>query len=521
MDAQIKHVRHIRVWLVLGLVLSCWTTIIHAQSTPFLKMNAYTEGQIQAGTPQRWQFVARQGAMLSFYVRAVDDTLDPVITIETLDDELLISNDDAAYGITSDALIEGFSPPRNGTYALTISSFGEKDTGAYQLVMLPGYANMLTSEDFGNNPLWMTLLENTGSPLMNVDTADGTMLLAMEGASQSGIVTVGDEAAVYQEGYVYVDVEIAAVRGWEAGLVLRHQDEDNYYVFKVNSSAQYRFEAVIAGEPVVMSDWTRHPAVDGRQEFSLGALLNGTTIEVFVDGEVIEAFPNLTQPQPGRVGFYAGTPDLFNASIEAHFDNYVITTPLELDNKPVFPAHVVVGTADDMLRDLQRRRLVPLTGAMVAKGQAVRVQDTAAGISRIRFTEGEYTNFVVGANVGWVQDKTGVGGCGIALREDGSDGANQYDFAFIGSDGRYGLQHREPDEFLPGGIYGEDLKPNNLYHMLLVVLDDSAHLFIDGVYYGTLEQATTTGSVSMAVVNFDPLRTVCSFQNAWLWNFDT
>lgn len=510
---------HKIVWRFLPLlvVVVVYLNPAVAQSFPLLTPNATVSGQIRAGQPQTWQFVARTGAMLSVYVQAVDPTLDPIVTLLGTNGEILLTNDDMRPSLLNDALLEGFSIPRNGTYSLVVSSFNNSD-GAYELTLLTGFADLQVNEDFSNNPVWQTLLENTGTPLLEIDTVTGAMQIELVGVNQSGIVTVGAPAeSVFQDFYTTVDVDMTGRNGWRAGLAIRHMDEQNYYLYSLDSNGLWSFTVYDDGIPRVLYDQGRHPAITLRYQFSLGILANGSTFEFFYDGQYIGTIQDDTLSAGGRIGFMATTLNIPESSVLAQFDNYAVTQPLLIDDEPIFPQNFMLLDANSSVQELQRRRLIPDSGTMLLDGQNGSIRDDRPGVWRIPLTDREIRNFVFSSVISWSSLSDDVTGCGIAVRVAEDAGA-RYELAFIMSDGAYGLQHREPDAFSEGGVYSEALAPGyGDYHLLVIGLEDKLHLYIDGIYRGTLMQPAQAGTLNEAVVNHHTGRTICNFEQIWLW----
>ncbi|MCU0511978.1 MAG: hypothetical protein MUE40_05330 [Anaerolineae bacterium] len=488
---------------------------------PRLALNVPVEGSLAAGGRTVYEFVSRTGAMLSFVVQPTDSAFDPVLTIETLEGVPLLQNNDASPA-TRDAIVEGFSVPRNGTYRLIVTGFGES-AGSYRLLLLPGYASLRTADSFSTTSLWQTLLLNTGETLMDVDTGEGNLRLTLEGADQTGIVSVGDRDAVYQDVYVRINVNLTWRNDWQVGLVLRHQDEQNYYLFEVNSAARWRMVLVQNGEERLLQDWQPHPALTVRPQFTLAALLNGNQIEVFYQDELIGRVVDDTLLAAGRTGFFVGTANRSTAQVIARFDDWIVTQPLLLDGQPLFPAQIVVAAGTDTLRELQRRRLLTGTGTLIEDDQRSNVQDTSAGITRIEMVPGRYRQFALGGTVYWSAGNEGIGGCGLTFREQTEP--LDYLLAFFDTTGAYGLARRTGDRFAPGlFIEAPDFR-GNARSFVIVASADRLYYYVDGRLvpgnYETLNTALPApGAISRAVVNFDPVRTVCDFQGFWLWSMD-
>lgn len=503
------------VLLLMGLVVSSAFSQSEGELIEF-----YTPviGTLEAGQVQTWRFVALAGSMISISVEALDDTLDPVVTIANSDRDL-ITNDDGTSNATT-ARIEGFTVPRNGTYLLRVQGFGERNQGQYRLWMNPGFVSIQVQEDFANNPVWQTLIENKGTPLVDVQTAEQNIRLVMEGIQQTSAVTVGDQTMQFLNYYTSVDVTVQANRGWLVGILLRYQDEQNYYLAQVNNQAQWRAVRMQDGTETVLRDWSTHPALRGTNEFAIGALVRGDLIEVFYDHQVLGSIADSTFDDIGRIGFMTSTANAVGSRVDVAFDNWLVTTPYTSEGEGIFPHAMLIGDGDFIIRELQRQQVIPAAGQMTVRGQDATIRDVSPGVSRVDLQTTAYQNFVLSGYWSWSVSGNGVGGCGIAFRQD--SGEQSYMLAYLDNSGAYGLAHREPEAFFPG-LYGEGLDTRTTSrHVILVVWNDSLSLYIDGQYMpgnyeGLLADSPNAGTIGQAVVNFDAVQTQCTFTDLWLW----
>lgn len=496
------------------LLMGRWPT--QAQDdAPLIEFFTPVIGTLAAGETQTWRVVALAGSMLSFRVEALEDTLDPVLTIATLERDLM-TVDDAAPD-DPNVLIEAFTVPRNGTYLLRVSGFDATSAGQYRLSIQPGYGTIQVQEDFAANPVWQTLIENEGTPLVDVQTDEENIRLIMEGIQQQSAVTVGDASLQFLDYYTSVDVTVQGNRGWQVGLLVRYQDEDNYTQFSINNQAQWRVTHTADGVETVLRDWSGHPALRQTNEFSMGAVVRGDLLEVFYDHQVLGSLVEPSGDVTGRIGFMATTGNAFGSSVDAAFDNWLVTTPAQGE---MMPAPLLIGDGDFMVRELQRHQVIPAAGAMILRGQDARIQDVGAGVSRVDLQSTAYRDFVLSGYWSWTTNNAGVGGCGIAFRQD--EEAGTYMLAWLDNSGAYGLAHREPEAFSPG-LYGEGLDPEAaVYHVVLIAQGDALALYVDGQYIvgdyaGLADDSPDAGTIAQAVVNFDAVQTQCVFSDLWLW----
>ncbi len=507
--------------LCVVLLMGCLLSPALAQTdSEFIEFYTPVIGTLRAGEVQTWRFVALAGSMLSFSVEAVDTTLDPMLTIATNDRDLVMNDD----GIPNDsaARIEAFTAPRNGTYLLKVSGFGTQNQGQYRLSMNPGFSSIQVREDFASNPVWQTLIENKGTPLVDVQTDQQNIRLMMEGVEQMSAVTVGDQTMQFLDYYTSVDVDVQGTRGWRVGLLLRYQDNKNYYFAEINNQAEWRAGQVQNGTETVLHDWTPHPALRAANQFAIGALVRGDLIEVFYDNQVLGSIADSAFNKVGRIGFTAVSANAVVSRVSAGFDNWLVTTPYLHDGTAIFPQRLLVGDGDFVIRELQRQQLIPAAGQMMVRAQKATIRDVGAGVSRVDLQSTPYKNFVLSGYWSWTVSGKGIGGCGIAFRQDAQADSQTYMLAYLDNSGAYGLSQREPDSF-NAGLYGEGLDPKTTsHHVILVVWEDKVYFYVDGEYMvgdytGLLAKSPTTGTLAQAVVNFDAVQTQCSFSDLWLW----
>jgi len=503
------------VVLLIGFAVSSALT---QSDQDFIEFYTPVIGTLSADEVQTWRFVALAGSMISFSVDALDESLDPVLTIATSERDLL-TNDDGTLN-DSAARIEGFTVPRNGTYLLKVSGFGEQNQGQYRLSMNPGLGSIQVQEDFASNPVWQTLIENKGTPLVDVQTSEENINLVLDGIQQMSAVTVGDQTMQFFDYYTSIDVDVQANRGWQVGLLLRYQDDQNYYAASINNQAQWRIVRVQEGQETILRDWTTHPALRGTNQFSIGALVRGDLIEVFYDHQVLGSIADTAFNDVGRIGFMTMTANAVGSRVSAAFDNWLVTTPFVSDGERIFPQALLVGDGDFIIRELQRQQVIPAAGQMTVRGQDATIRDVSAGVSRVDLQTTPYQNFVLSGYWTWTVSGSGIGGCGIAFRQDSVE--QSYMLAYLDNSGAYGVSHREPESFAPG-LYGEGLDPEVISrHVILVVQNDTLSLYVDGLYMpgsydDLLADSPDAGTIGQAVVNFDAVQTECSFDDLWLW----
>lgn len=510
MDARKPIIRILALCAGLGL----FAAPVYAQTPESSAITPLTpvEGRVSQGGNATWTFDAPNGQMLSFYLKDISGGFDPVIQVQNNAGDTLVSNDDYNYPRNGDALLEGITIPRTGSYKVSVSGF-KGQSGAYRLTMTPGFAQVASNENFDSDPRWRALDEP-----VNVSITDGKLSIALEGNRQRGIAVSAKPDA--PETY-YAQATITASGGsdgWVVGMVTRLEN-NQYYVLNVNSRGQWRFVLHHGEADQVIRDWTPHPAlVPDKNTFTLGMLVNGVGYDFFYDGQLFGRLSDSTIPASGDFGLAVETQGSPNSQTTALFDDLVITVPTKVDNQPLIPSQIVLGTPNDTVQELQRRNLIPGGGEMALTVNESFVESQRPGVEPLMLGRGEtYQNFAIGTTLGWQASAVGMSGCGVILR---AADETQYTLAYVDQTGGYGLSPRAGDTFAPG-IFGvaPDFSAGN-HHLLVIARGSNLIYYVDGLYKGTLENTVVDGMIGDAVVNFEPISTSCTFTDTWLWRWE-
>jgi hypothetical protein len=482
---------------------------VQAQET--LALFTPVTGTLDSGESNSWTFQASGGALLSFYVEATSDNLDPVLTITQAGGGVVLANDDYAYPDATDALLEAVTMPSTGTYTATVSAFGET-SGAYTFTMLTGFANLAQQETFGDSSQW-----EGDNDALEVLIGDNRMALVLTGAQQRGIATPADDTT-WGDFYAHVEIpELSGAQGWQMGLVARWQDADNYYLYSLNERGQWRFSVRSDGTDRVIRDWSEHPAIiAGQTAFSLGLLANGSGFDFFYNGQPVGRLSDQTISEPGKVALMVETAGTLNNEITAQFQNLTITTPFEED---LIPQQILTGGSSVMMQELQRRRLVPTSAEMGLVVPESFVTYNRPGVNILPLGGSQtYSTFALGTTVTWeIATPDLPAGCGLILR---TKGETDYLLAYFDQNGAYGLSQRQGDHFEPG-IFGEGLTVSAGPQRLLVIANETQLLYyINGQLVGTLESPATEGGIGNAAVNFELTTTSCQFSDTWVWAWE-
>lgn len=480
---------------------------VSAQTT--LEYAVPVEGRITGGGNQQWQFIARDGAMLSFRVQTLDDTLDPIIEIEDNNGNILLHNDDYNYPDSPDALIEGFTAPRIGTYTIVIRGYGNT-SGTYRLTMLPGYSHNAYYDDFTSDAGWQA--HDDASVTVN-----GRLMMMLEGIQKRDYV-LADRVTVGDTFYASVEINVTGREGWYVGYALQAGDGAQY-ILQMNQRGAWQFLiAQDSNDDRIIKDWQIHPAITPeRTSFTLSLLGNASGFEIYYDHNYVGVVEgDLLQHSDNKLGFFVGTPAIFGSSTLVEYDNLLITAPMQVNGRIVLPDQLLQHrNAATMTRELSHRHLAPLGGSLIFSVEQTSARNVEAGVSRFPLARGSaYADFAFSATIDWQPDSNGESGCGLVLRE--TDEA--YALVYVDSNGAFGLTQYDGQGFTHNTY--RQLNTTVPYTLLVIALDNTLHFYAQGHYIGTQTAITRNGGVGQAVVNFDAVDTDCQFRDIWLWRYN-
>lgn len=506
----------VRLTRLLALLLAAWyfpSQPVQAQvELGELVPTQASTGQLTSGQEHVWIFTGAEGQVISLVARTTAGDLDVAISLADSDGVNILNHDDLAYPLDTNALIEAVTLSRADTYRVTVRSM-RATTGSYELLLLPGYSQLETRETFDAPVDWRDLRFGDGAE--RVLTAEGSLELAIQGPG-STLIAWPDEAALSGDFYVETDVRVRGVDGWIVGLTARQTDERSFYLLQVNDRGLWRLSARIDGTDRLLRDWTSHPAlVPGADNFRLGLLAyGGGGLDFFYDGLFFGRFVD-TALANGSVGLSAAAVSALTAQTTATFDNLIITRPALQNNARLVPQQILISTPANMVRDLQRRGLIPAVGDISLTVPESFVESQQPGVEAFLLGRGATARqFVVASRLEWQSAAERTTGCGLIMRYAGP---TEYLLAFIDQQRGYGLSQRGSAGFAPG-IFGEtDTSSSAQRHLLVVVSGSRLLLFVDGITRGSLTADPLTGGFGSAVVNYDSGRTVCEFSDTWAY----
>lgn len=501
--------RKLKTFLVFVLALSLAVSVQAQANT--LVLNTPVEGSLAPGASNTWTFTAQNSAVLSFSLQSQTDGFDAALVLTDSSGNRIIGNDDYNYPDSFDPLLEAVTMPRNDTFTLTVS--GVNNTGGdYTLTMLPGYSVPAYTDDFTGSD-WQPL-----SDILTAERTDEQLSLNISGARVTEAV-FDNAADTFDDFYAQVQVtSVANASGWVAGLAFRHQN-NSYYRVAISSDGTWRFLRVEDGVETVIRDWTPHPnIVPGATRFTLAVLARGVGFDFFYNTGYIGSASDTALTGAGNVGLALGTFSSQASASSGTFDDLIVTTPAETDAGYIIPQQIYGADPSALVQTLKRRHVVSAAGQMALTIPESSVQFARPGINRFMLGNStRFGNFALGAVVTLSAGVRGPAGCGIVFRFTGE---TDYTLAYFNQDGEYGVSKRTGDTFSPGISGVNSPFSSGQHQMLIIASDDVLYYYLDGLLVGTLEETAQEGEIGIAVVNFEPNTTNCTYNNLWLWNWD-
>ncbi|MCJ7737867.1 MAG: hypothetical protein MUQ10_11245 [Anaerolineae bacterium] len=134
------------------------------------------------------------------------------------------------------------------------------------------------------------------------------------------------------EEYVDIDVNVdvrhvqGSVNNW-IGVLCRQQDEENYYLPAISADGYYLILKVVDGEatPLVGPEYSEEIR-SGKAENHLRAMCKGTSLSLWVNGELLAVTSDRALPEAGNVALFADAVQRGEIVVVA-FDNFVLAEP--------------------------------------------------------------------------------------------------------------------------------------------------------------------------------------------------
>jgi hypothetical protein len=499
--------------LLIALCLTCLTAVQPTQAQTVRGLLPFTplSGTLGAGETHSFTFSGQSGAVVSLVVSTPESALDSALALIDSSGRVIAGHDDRLYPDDLDPLLQAVTLPRTDTYTAALTSVNGT-SGAYTIQLIPGFGRI---DQIGFSTNW-------AADGAEQNASAERIILSIEGARARG-VSLAPQRIPSADFYAQVDViAVSSQSGtWTAGIAFRDDGEGAHYEFIVSERGVWRLLLVRGESEQVLRDWTPHPAlIAGDTAFTLGVLAIGSTFDFFYDNTFIGTSSDETLSGAGGAGIVGGTPTPLPTLNQITYANWGVTLPETVPGGAALIPDTVMTAADGQAMVTMLRRLFPSAapGTMRLTLPESLVQYARGGINRFGVGRGaQYQNFILGAQVTLETNPLLPAGCGVSVRGNGIDA---YTLAYFNAQGEYGLARRQGEGFAPG-LYGVRAGlGTGEHHLLILAMDNTLYLYIDGRLAGSHSDPHGAGDLGMAVVNFEPTPTTCRARNLWLWSWD-
>ena len=479
-----------------------------------LNLGDVVDGSLASGETHRYSVAALELTLVSIRAESLGGGLDPVIELYDSGDVLINSSDDYNYPATRDAAIQAFVLPKTATYSLEVSGHAGS-SGDYRLYYLPGYDTLELHDYTMEKSKWQVAYSDTV-----IDVSESSMYaVELEGVARSAAV-VAEHFPPAQDHYFQATFhEVTSAGDWNVGLIFRYVDNQNFHRLLMSKTGFWRLDRIENGERAQLKSWSTHPAIrPGEKDFRLGILASGQHFDAVYNGQVVGSASDGAAPQAGGFGIAMRTAEVNGGLMSFAVLDTLLTLPTRIDDRVLFPQRVVERQNYLMARDLVRQQLAPAGRNVNFVQPESSVRHVQTGVTRIGIaSERTYEQFALGASLSLDTAQAGNGGCGIFFHFNDD---SHYTLAYVTAEGDFGVSRRSGDRFAPG-IYGKRAAAEDADGYLLVIATDAElHYFLDEVYVGSMQSQPRTGSIGIAVVNYEAVETTCRFTDLWVQDFD-
>ena len=479
-----------------------------------LSLGDIVDGSLAAGESHHYDVSALELTLVSVRVESLDESLDPIVEIFDGSDTLIHANDDYDYPAKRDAAIQALVLPRTSTYSIVVRGHAGS-SGDYRLYFLPGYDVLALHDTTMEKTKWKVAYSETA-----IDISESSLFaVELQGFARAAIVEAEHFPQVQDLYFQATFHEVTSAADWNVGLVFRFIDNENYHRLLLSKTGFWRLDRIENGEYVQLKYWSTHPAIrPGEKDFRLGILASGQHFDIVYSGQVVGSASDSAEPRTGGFGIAMRTDEVSGGLMSFAVLETLLTLPTRIDERLLFPQRVLERQNYLMARDLARKQLAPAGRNVSFLQPQSSVRHVRPGVSHIGIaSERTYDQFALGAALTLETAGVGNGGCGIFFHFNDD---NHYTLAYVTRDGDYGVSRRIGDGFEPG-IYGKRGASDDPQHYLLVIAtDEELHYFLDELYIGSMASQPRTGSIGIAVVNYEAVETTCRFTDLWVQDFD-
>lgn len=479
-----------------------------------LSLGDIVDSGLASGEIHRYTINALELTLVSLRVETLDGELDPVLEVFDSGDQLIHMSDDYDYPDTRDAAIQAFVLPKTSTYTIVVSGYAGS-SGDYRLYFLPGYDVLAVHDATMEKNKWHVAYSDTA-----IDVSESSLYaVQLEGFARSAGVVAEHFPQARDHFFQATFHEVTSAADWNVGLIFRYIDNQNFHRLLMSKTGFWRLDRIENGERVQLKYWSTHPAIrPGEKDFRLGILASGQHFDVVYNGQVIGSASDSVEPQAGGFGIAMRTGEVSGGLMSFAVLETLLTLPTRVNDRILFPQRVVERQNYLMARDLARKQLAPAGRNVSFLQPQSSVRHVRPGVTHIGIaSDRTYEQFALGASLTLETAAAGNGGCGIFFHFNDD---SHYTLAYVTRDGDFGLSRRAGGKFEPG-IYGQRAAAEATERYLMVIAtDEELHYFVDEVFVGSMSSQPRTGSIGIAVVNYEALETTCRFTDLWVQDFD-
>ncbi|MCZ2098596.1 MAG: LamG domain-containing protein [Anaerolineae bacterium] len=446
-----------------------------------------------------------------------DGSLDPVLEVIAPDGAPVATNDDLD-SLVRDAGLEALILPVDGAYTVRVARYEGRrgaTAGAYELLALPGYAELARRETFaGSETTWIAAGNGSVTP------EQGQLRLSVA-AGESRTVAVPSDEAPLRDLYYQAEARLSGPASYaEFGLVLRIPTTPGItgqgYTFKVNTAGQWTVTVTNDAGEFVLERWTEAPSL-AADAWTLGVLAQDTTFSFYANGALLGAVTDGRLVEPGAVGLMVGVDAGQEDRPTVSFDNVVITRRLGSTYRGMPLALTAWADADParVVAELARSGMVSPAPAhdLYINSRTLDAADPASRFELVGSERALYGDFILGASVVIVTDGESPG-CGLLFRA--LDDRN-LSLAYVDSSGGFGLV-RAQDGALTTNVYDKiPLNQPNPDRLLIIARGERIALYVNGALVAQETLAAESGRAGVALLNYEDVVTRCLVGDMWVW----
>lgn len=474
-------------------------------------------GTLDARNPaDEWMLEGRAGQPVALLVTGAGG-LDPMLEVIAPDGTHVAANDDLD-SLVRDAGLEALALPVDGAYTVRVERYeGTRGPteGQYELLALPGYAELVRRDDFaGSHSTWLAAEDGPASLV-----AGRLRVRAAAGGSAARVSPT--DAIPLRDLYFQADARVSGTPSYaEFGLVVRIPTApgagNQGYIFKVNTAGQWSVVVIDALGEFTLENWQADPALD-TEEWTLSVLAQDTTLTFYANGALLGSVTDGRLTEAGSIGLMAATDAGQDDEAQVLFDEVVVTRRLGTTYRGMPLALTTWADADHsrVIAELAASGHVTPGAAhdLYITSRTLEAADPTSVFELIGSEQALYGDFVFGASVVTVSDGEEPG-CGLLFRYVDEQNLG---LAYVDASGGFGLVQAQDGE-LTTNVYDHiSLNAPNPDRLLLIAQGEQVTLYVNGALVAQESLAAREGRTGIALLNYEDVVTRCVVGDLWVW----